>query len=335
MEKEEGIYTIEDVANALGVSKTTVSRAISGKGRISNATRERVRSFIEEHDYRPNVMAQGLAKSKTYNLGFLIPIDYSDTDLPFFKECMTGICEEAAKYNYDVVISVLDDNEKLSQVQRMIANHKVDGIIVSRSMSGSSLQDFLKSKKIPFVLIGPSNDPEVSWVDNPNREASKELTGIMLMKGIQKLALIGGDRRHLVTESRCNGFLDAYQEQGIEADRSLIFLDTDNYIKTAAAVEQALGAGVDGIICMDDFITSFVLGCLHDRGVQLPSDLKIASLYDGSILKYHIPPITSLQFDTRALGRNACLMLLKQLDETVEKMVLPLTYQVILRESTK
>lgn len=64
--EEKKIYTIEDIARELGVSKTTVSRAISGKGRISQATRDRVRAFIKEHDYRPNVVAKGLAQRKTY-----------------------------------------------------------------------------------------------------------------------------------------------------------------------------------------------------------------------------------------------------------------------------
>lgn len=67
-------YTIEDIARELGVSKTTVSRAISGKGRISQATRERVMQFIEAHDYRPNVMAKGLAQRKTYNIALLLPV---------------------------------------------------------------------------------------------------------------------------------------------------------------------------------------------------------------------------------------------------------------------
>ena len=66
--EEKKIYTIEDIARELGVSKTTVSRAISGKGRISQATRDRVRAFIKEHDYRPNVVAKGLAQRKTYNI---------------------------------------------------------------------------------------------------------------------------------------------------------------------------------------------------------------------------------------------------------------------------
>ena len=125
-EEEKRIYTIDDIARELGVSKTTVSRAISGKGRIGQATRERVLAFIKEHDYRPNVVARGLAQRKTYNIALLMPKDYVATEFLFFKDCMNGICEVASEYNYDIIISMID-GEDISQIQRLEANRKVDG----------------------------------------------------------------------------------------------------------------------------------------------------------------------------------------------------------------
>ena len=91
--------TIADVAEALGVSKTTVSRAISGKGRIGRETRERVLAYIEEHDYKPNVIAKGLAQSKTYNICVVMPGEYDVVDLTFFQECLFGIQEIAGSMN--------------------------------------------------------------------------------------------------------------------------------------------------------------------------------------------------------------------------------------------
>ena len=120
-EEEKRIYTIDDIARELGVSKTTVSRAISGKGRIGQATRERVLAFIKEHDYRPNVVARGLAQRKTYNIALLMPKDYVATEFLFFKDCMNGICEVASEYNYDIIISMID-GEDISQIQRLEAN---------------------------------------------------------------------------------------------------------------------------------------------------------------------------------------------------------------------
>lgn len=113
--EEKKVYTIEDIAQELGVSKTTVSRAISGKGRIGQATRERVLAFIKEHDYRPNVVARGLAQKKTYNLALLMPKDYVATEFLFFKDCMNGICEVASQYDYDIIISIID-GEDVSQI---------------------------------------------------------------------------------------------------------------------------------------------------------------------------------------------------------------------------
>lgn len=333
-EAEDKIYTLDDIARELGVSKTTVSRAISGKGRIGKETRERVNAFIEQHNYRPNVMAKGLAQKKTYNLAMVIPKDYTADDVPFFRECMNGICEMAASYNYDIMIAMIM-GKNLQQIQRLISDRKVDGMIISRATAGSGVQKFLKEKKVPFVVVGPSDDPDVLWVDNHNQEASKELTELMLMKGIRKLALLGGDSSYLVTESRFRGFAQAHQEQGLEPDDSLIFMGIDNYLKAARAVEKTLAAGADGILCMDDFITDLVLGCLREKGVHVPADIKLASLYDSIQLEHNTPTVTSLRFDTRELGRRACVLLLQLLGENIDAEQTPLTYQVILRDSTK
>lgn len=334
MDKVDKIYTIEDIARELGVSKTTVSRAISGKGRISAQTRERVHEFIKLHDYRPNVVAKGLAQSKTFNLALAVPKDFAESEFAFFKECLNGICELASSCNYDVLITMMEEHD-LSQIHRLIVNRKVDGVILSRSVAGSRIQKFLKEKNTPFVVIGQSDLPGSHWVDNGNEDASRELTGLMLMKGLHRLALFGGNPEFMVTDSRRTGFLMAHEDHNLTADENLIFMEVDNYLKTMKAVEQAVEAGVDGILCMDDSITIMTLGCLREKGIQIPSEIKLASFYDSAQLEVNNPPVTSLHFDTRSLGKNACLDLLRQLGEDIRMEEYPLNYQVILRESTK
>lgn len=331
--EEKKQYTIEDIARELGVSKTTVSRAISGKGRIGAATRERVLNFIEEHDYRPNVLAKGLAQRKTYNLALVLPKDYAATEFPFFKDCMNGICEVASAYDYDIIISMVGEND-LSQIRRLEANRKADGIIVSRSIVNSELQKYLIKSQIPFVLIGSSEDPEILSVDNKNREASRELTSIMLMKETKKLALLGGNQNFYVTDSRCRGFLDAYEDFGRKADKELIFMNCDNQSAVNEAVSKAVEEEAGGIICMDDVICNMCIGSLREKNIKIPSAIKVASLYDSRSLEYNEPPVTSVRFDTVRLGKMACTKLLQALGETPEEDTKPLGYQVILREST-
>lgn len=334
MGKKDKIHTLDDIARELGVSKTTVSRAISGKGRISQETRERVLAFIEEHDYRPNSQAKALAQRKSYNIGLILPSEYEATEFRFFRDVMNGVCESASEYNYDVVIS-MTDGRNLSQIVRIVARRKVDGMIITRSTADSEVRGFLKEKKIPFVVIGPSYDKDVLCVDNQNQEGSRELTGIMLMKGLRRLALLGGRSSYLVTESRLQGFLQAHKDQGIAHKESLLFMDVDNSAKAARALEQSLEEGADGIVCMDDFITGLALGWLREKRIQIPSEMKLASLYDSPQLEYNTPPVTSLWFDTRELERGACRLLLTQLGEKTPDFITGMNYQVILRESTQ
>lgn len=332
-EKSEKVYKIEDIARELGVSKTTVSRAISGKGRISRETTQRVMDFIATHDYRPNALARGLAQSKTYNLGMVLPMEYGAMEFAFFKDCLIGICKAAAALNYDIMLCMISGKD-LTQIERLVINRKVDGIIISRAVVSSAAQKYLKEKKVPFVVIGPNSDKDVVSVDNKNREACKELTSIMLMKGNKKLALIGGSETHRVTESRYQGFKDAYEELGIDMGTALVIMNVDGYLEASKAVKQVLEKKSDAILCMDDFICTQVLGCLRENGIRVPDDIKIASFYDNSQLEFDAPSVTSIRFDTQELGKKACERLLHILGEDIEDGNKQPGYQVILREST-
>lgn len=223
----------------------------------------------------------------------------------------------------------------MEQLQRLVMNHKADGIILTRATMNSDAVRFLKEQEIPFVVIGPPDDLDVMSIDNPNREASRELTALLLLKGLRRIALVGGDSRHHVTESRKQGFLDAHKDRGFHADDALIFMEIGDYRRAMWAVDRILLAESDGIVCMDDHISALVLGCLRERGVEVPSRIRLASLYDSHQMEQNLPAVTSLRFDTRELGRNACLEMLRMLGEELFQEPQKLDYQVILRESTK
>lgn len=128
--------------------------------------------------------------------------------------------------------------------------------------------------------------------------------------------------------------MDAHLARNLLADDSLVFMEIEDYRKAKGAVEQALEKGADGMVCMDENISGLVLSCLRERGVEIPSMMKLASLYDSRQMEKNLPPVTSLWFDTRGLGQNACAEMLRLLGEQVEGER-KLNYQVILRESTK
>lgn len=325
-------YTLSDIARELGVNKATVSKAISGKGNLSAQTRQRILEFIEECGYRPNAVAQSLARSRTYNIGLMMPGQVGDVDSAFFRECLNGVCQVASDRQYDVLMA-MDQETTTHHIARLIDNRKIDGIIAMRSLVHSPVVGFLKEKQVPFVLIGPTSDPEALHIDNDNRNACRELTALLISQGVTKMALIGGDENNCVTRSRLLGFWDACGQAGLPAQG--IFLNVAEEGKLAQAVQEAISQGADCIVCMDDYLCSLTMAHLRSLGVPVPQKVKVASFYDSVLLKNNIPPVTSLHFDAVELGRRACRMLIDRLEQQPEQDYAPPAYEILQRDSTK
>lgn len=326
--------TIADIAEALGVSKTTVSRAISGKGRIGEATRNKVLEYISEHDYKPNVIAQSLAQSKTFNICAVMPGEYGMADLPFFRNSLLGLVEVVSAMGYDVIVTLSHDKE-ISNLERVIANHKVDGVVLLRTVIDDPAVEFLKEKGVPFVVLGSVPDEGVVQVDSNHREACKELTSILLMKGLKKIALIGGNETYIVTQNRLAGFLDAYAQMNIPVSTDLIYQNVESRIMTEKIVAEVLSKDVDCIMCMDDTICDYMLYKFDRDGIRIPEDVRVASFYSSTLLENHIPSITSLKFDVKELGMVCGKVLLEKLEGVQAPSYTMLGYEVVLKESTK
>ena len=333
MENQKKI-TIADVAEALGVSKTTVSRAISGKGRIGDETKKRVLEYIEETNYRPNLVAQGLAQSKTYNIGVTMPGNTELMDLPFFQNCLVGIHEMAASIGYDILLSFCD-NTDISYLERIVNYHKVDGIILMRTYMEDKAIELLKEKEFPFVVIGSTVSQDVYQIDHDHREACKELISILLMKQLTRIALIGGDERLVVSQNRLKGYLQAYSDLGMEPEEGLIFMNCDRSVMIDKTIDELLRRNVDCIACMDDSICSQVLKYLHRKKILVPKQMKVASFYNSTVLENNEPSITSLTFGVGELGMQSA----KILNDCIQNLNPPqkslLGYEVVLKESTK
>ncbi len=324
--------TIADVAEALGVSKTTVSRAISGKGRIGKETRARVMEYISEHDYQPSVIAKGLAQSKTYNLCVVLPEHYGMSDLSFFQDCLFGIEKISGAADYDVLLCICD-NHDISSLERVIANRKVDGVILMCSYVKDAQVEFLQEKKVPFVTIGSSDYAGVIQVDHNHQSACQELTGVLLLKGLQRLALIGGDEAHMVTKQRYNGYLQAFAQLHRQPDHALVRLGLSDPVLIDKAVRE-LAPQVDAILCMDDATANHVLKSLRELGVEVPRQMKVASFYNGLLLENYVPAITALAFNAKELGMAACRTMLDLIEGEYVPAKTLLPYEVILKEST-
>lgn len=326
--------TMDDVARELGISKTTVSRAVSGKGRIGDQTRQRVLDYIAQHNYKPNTMAMGLAKNCTFNIGMVLPSDLLFSDLPFFPKALKGVSEIAAAQEYDMIMTLVDEND-LSRLVRVIENRKVDGLILMRTLRDDKPAVMLKNSGIPFVTVGLSDEPQVYQVDNDHVDACRELTSILLMKGMQKIAVVAGDTDYIINQNRLAGFYKAYEEAGIVPDPSLIFTEAATPVLIDRAVDAILKRTVSCIIGTDDLITCSIQQKLEQEGIDIPGGVRLASFHDSQLLAASRVGITAVKFDIEELGREACRVLMHRLRGEDVPYITKLPYEVALRESTK
>ena len=332
--KNDKVVDIGTIAAALGVSKTTVSRAISGNGRVGAATRQRVQDYVKEHNYTPSVMARGLAMRCSYNISLVISKQFSDFEMPFLRKTMRSVYHAAEDCDYDVLLTLVGENET-RPVERLLDNRKIDGLILTRTLERDPLIPLLKSRKLPFVAIGRPEDPTVMSVDHDQVGGCRELTSLLLMKGMKRIALLGGTMLYTVNMSRLEGFKQAYDMMNQKIDESLLFLELETDDLRMQAVSQALERKPDCILCMDDRLTLLAMNMLKQQGVRVPQDIRVASLYDSSALAESSPAITAVQFDAYALGRKATQQLLQALKGREVETRVELGYQVSMRESTK
>lgn len=326
--------TINDIAKELGCSKSTVSRAISGKGRISEEMRKRVLSYSCEKGYKPNIIARSLAKSKTYNIGVIMPSDEDLNEIPFFQNCLLGICEMASGLGYDIIVTTVGA-EDIYNLKEVIEKNKVDGIILTRVLVKDLSVEYLLEREVPFIVIGTSQYPNVIQIDNHHTEACRELTATLILKGLKRIGFIGGNLKHVVSQSRYKGFLEALELNQIALNPELTYLNCNTKAMIYKAVERILENRADCILCMDDKICTQVLVRLNKENIIIPKDIRVASFYDSLFLQSNRPPITSLKFDEKELGREACKKIIDKLSGKEIKTKEYLSYDMVLRLSTK
>lgn len=324
--------TITDIADALGVSKTTVSRAISGKGRIGRETKARVLRYITEHHYTPSAIAKALANSKTYNVSVVLPGECSMIELPFFQNCLNGVVNMASSMEYDVLITPLHNND-ISQLQRAVANHKVDGVILSRTLKNDDAIKYLKEVQMPFVAIGMAEE-DVVQIDNDHLGGARELTAMLIEKGYNNIGLIGGNSTYMVNQKRLSGFMEAFEAAGKRYNEELVYLDVDGVEETEEIVAELLNKKVDCIVCMDDSLCIYAINKIKAENAKTPNEIRIVSFHSSDLLDMVTPGVTTLNFDASEIGREAFKVLYDLIDGRKIRNKTLLGYEVLIKDST-
>lgn len=328
------INTIEEVAKALGISKTTVSRAISGKGRVGEATRNQVLNYIKEHNFTPRKHLEKWTDKKTYNICVTLPGEQMFAEMEYFQRILMSIYDFFTIHNYNVIIVKIEPHN-IQALKHLIVKHKVDGVILTRSMEEDQAISYLQDKGVPFVVVGSYSDNSVIQIDVNHKEACQELTSILLRMGFERIALLCGDMEQNATKNRLLGCKYAFEVNKITLHPENIYKDVVEPIMTDKVINDIKQKNIQCLLCLDDNICMNVLNKLRRDNIRIPEDIKIASFYNSNLLGEYYPPITCTEFDIKELGITASKLLLDLLNEQEVPSKMMMGYKVILKESTK
>ena len=219
-----GRVTIKDLSQNLGLSITTISRALNGYSDVGEATRQRVIEAARETGYRPNRNARQLVMQRTHSFGWIRPDGQGLFADPHFVEVFAGVLRAARPHNYDVLFAAGHDNVQVEVYDRYIRDQSVDGFIVELPRPGDPRITLLLEADVPFVVHGREDRHErYSWVDIDNRGLFRALAGAMIDAGHKKIAFINGDETFSYALERRIGIEAALTERGLPPETVRVY----------------------------------------------------------------------------------------------------------------
>jgi LacI family transcriptional regulator len=309
---------LKELASQLGLSPTTVSRALNGYPEVNEATRERVMAAAKRHNYRPNTKAIRLATGRAFAVGHVIPLATRHEIMnPIFADFIAGAGETYSKNGYDMVLSVVPDEDETQTYRDLKARGTVDGMILHAPQMDDPRIPLLVEIGIPFVVHGRATGASLpySWVDVNNRRAFLRATEFLLDLGHRRIALVNGLENMDFAIRRRTGFTDALEARGIAVDGALMSSDEMTEVSGYRAAKAMLAmAGPPTAFLAASMISGMgVRRAVEERGLQIGRDVSVIIHDDDlSYMKNgeDVPIFTATRSSVREAGRLAAEMLL-------------------------
>jgi LacI family transcriptional regulator len=214
---------LKDLAERLGLSQTTVSRALNGYPEVSPATRERVAEAARRYDYRPNASARRLATGRAGAVGAVLKTDRSQMFDPHYVEFLAGLAERLADNEIDIVLGTSRTSDEAAAYRRIAAGTRVDALILSSPTLSDNRVRLLKGLRMPFVLHGRTVDQGPhAWLDIDNEGGFHHATNHLLDLGHTRIALINGAKQFTYAADRERGFRRALAGRGLPVNEAMI-----------------------------------------------------------------------------------------------------------------
>ena len=332
---------LKELSERLGLSQTTVSRALNGYPEVSEKTRRRVEAFAREMNYQPNSNARRLATGKSNTIGHVVPLSEHDMINPHFTDFIAGAGEAYNRRGYDMLISVVTADTEREAYRNLARNRRVDGVIVHGPKVKDDRVGLLKSLKMPFVIHGRTNDPEDSycWVDVNNRRAFHKATKYLLDNGHRRIGLVNGLEFMNFAAKRREGMETALREYGIEPDPQIMASDDMIEPNGYAAMKRFLAQEdpPTAVLCASILSAHGVMRALREKQLAVGRDVSVIAFDDClSFLPStgDDPSMTVMRSSIRLAGRRCAEMLIDLIEKKPGRKNLLLEADFVIGAST-
>lgn len=322
--------TIQQIADQLGISKTTVHRALSGTGRISPETKKKVQELAESMGYTPNSVAQSLRSKHTMTVGLVLRGMMVGH---YYAQILAGIEEEASKAGYMIHIACSGDDAKTeAAILQNFCRRQVDGVIIA-PVEGSFPENYVSLSRhgIPFVFIDKYLETVPADVVTADGESGvKAAVQYLVSTGRKRIAFLNGyERNSITTRQRLQGYHTQLKKEGISFSRVIEsdYFGKEDTLCGYSAIRQVLQQKteteqMDALLCVNDSLAFGAMRAIREAGLQIPKDIAVIGNNNDSMTEYVFPRLTTLSQPKLDMGRLSMKLLLQRIkaqEETDEE----------------
>lgn len=329
--------TIKDIAKILGISPSTVSRALKDHPDISKATKDQVNNLAHEMNYRPNPIALSLRNRRSNVIGVVIPeiVHY------FFSSVISGIEKVAKEHGYSVMFSQSGESyEKEVEVCETFLHSIIDGLLISVSKETDDFKHLSKldEEGIPVVFFDRMIEEfEADRVLINDFEGAFKATEHLIVEGRRRIVHFAGPQNRSIGINRLKGYIEAHKKNGVVIDESLV-IHCDNFESALIETQKIIDSGLkfDSIFTVNDFTAAGVLKVLAKNGLSVPKDVSVIGFGNDYIADMVEPTLTTISQPGFSMGEKAMQMLINRINS--EKTLIPQTEilptKLVIRSST-
>ena len=327
---------MKDLAQELGVSIATVSRALRSSPEIGQDMQKKVKELAKRLNYRPNPFAQSLRKEAPRVIGVVVP----NLVTHYYAAVLDGIEDEARKEGYSVISANTheDTDAEIRAIDNFISLH-VEGIIACLSQNTTDYSHFeeISNMGIPLVFFGRTClTDRFSSVTANGDEAAFQATQHLIDTGSRRIAFIGGPNHLDMVKRRKHGYLEALRENRIPIDRNLVACEKIDYqwaLDTTTRLLQQTDRP-DAILAFNDIITFAAFTAIKQLGLSIPEDVALIGFTDDVHAQYVTPRMSAIEDQSRLMGQTACQLLLKNIggDSKIYRKIVP--QKLVIRETS-